>query len=212
MCSATCVHTVAPSRGQALDLLVAVEAALALLRPGHDTLRVHDPGRWFRRVAPCLAHPPRQQSRHIRPDALGPEPVMPGANRLPGTEILRKRSPLAAGMFQVKAGIHHLPDVSGKGEAAGEQRGYGRPLPIRQVTRIPPSVIFVLLAIFGCPHADLPSRDINSRQESSVKQALSAISDDGPAGRAVASLAMTAAPPCRYSRQVRCGIVRYAAP
>src|SRR5690242_16246739 len=66
---------------------------------------VHDPGRRFRRVAPCLAHPPRQQSRHIRPDAIGPEAVMPGADRLPGTEILRKRSPLAAGMFQVKAGI-----------------------------------------------------------------------------------------------------------
>jgi ABC-type transport system involved in cytochrome bd biosynthesis fused ATPase/permease subunit len=91
-------------------------------------------------------------------------------------------------MLQVKAGIPHLPDVSGKGEVAGEHRGYGRPLRIRQVTRIPPSVIFVLLAIFGCPHADLPSREINSRQENSVKQALrGSIRDNIAASRPGAS-------------------------
>src|SRR5689334_15499197 len=155
-----------------LDLLVAVETALAFLRPGHDALRVHDDGRRFRRVTPRLADPPRQQSGRIRPDAIGPEAVMPSANRLPGAEILRKRPPLATGVFQVKTGIHHLPDVRGVGQGVREQRLYGRPLHIRQVARIPPPVILVLLAIFGRPHADLPSRITNSRRRVSVKQAL----------------------------------------
>src|SRR4051794_29780975 len=97
---------------------------------------------------------------------------MPSAHRLPGAEILRKRPPLATGMLQVKTGVHHLPDASGKGKVACEQRFYGLPLRIRQVTRISPSIIFILLMIFGCPHADLPSADINSRQGKSVKQAL----------------------------------------
>src|SRR5690242_8977079 len=160
-----------------LDLLVAVETALAFLRPGHDALRVHDDGRRFRRVPPRLADPPRQQSGRIRPDAIGPEAVMPRANRLPGAEILRKRPPLATGVFQVKTGIHHLPDVRGVGQVVRKQRLYGRPLHIRQVARIPPPVILVLLAIFGRPHADLPSRITNSRRRVSVKQALQDIED-----------------------------------
>src|SRR3954463_15531241 len=97
---------------------------------------------------------------------------MPSANRLPGAEILRKRPPLATGVFQVKTGIHHLPDVRGVGQVVREQRLYGRPLHIRQVARIPPPVILVLLAIFGRPHADLPSRITNSQRRVSVKQAL----------------------------------------
>src|SRR5690349_23544924 len=155
----------------ALDLLVAVETALTLWRPGYDALRIQDGGSRFRRVTPRLADPPRQQSGRIGPDAIGPEAVMPSANRLPGTEILRKRPPLATGVFQVETGIHHLPDVSGVGQVAREQRLYGRPLCIRQVARIPPPVILVLLAVFGCPHADLPSGITNTQRRDSVKQA-----------------------------------------
>src|SRR3954469_4688140 len=86
----------------ALDFLVAVEATLTLLGAGDNALRIHDPGRRLRLMAMGFAYPPRQLSGGIRPDALGPEPVIPGAHRLVRAEVGRQRPPWAARMLQVE--------------------------------------------------------------------------------------------------------------
>src|SRR3954467_11363286 len=94
-----------------LDLLVAVEAAGSLLRSGDDALRVQEPGRGFRRPTVLVSNRLCQQRCGIRPEAIVPEPVMPGAYRLPRAEILRDRPPLAAALLQIKAGVDHLPQI-----------------------------------------------------------------------------------------------------
>src|SRR3954471_11992110 len=121
-----------------------------------------------------LTHPPRQLGGGIRPHAIGPEPVIPGANRLVRTEVGRERSPGAARMLQVETAVHHLAHIGGENKVAGEQGFDNIPFRVRQVARIASPISLVFLTVFVCPHLDLLSTAFNSRQGKSVKQALRA--------------------------------------
>src|ERR671910_419853 len=118
----------------ALDFLVAVEPPLTLLRAGDDALRIQDPGRRLRRAAVGSSHPSRQLGGGIRPHAVGPEPIVPRAYRLPRPEVDRQRPPWAARMLQVETGVHHLAHIGSEGKVAPEQRFDDIPFHVRQVT------------------------------------------------------------------------------
>src|SRR4051794_34665906 len=105
----------------ALDFFVAVKPSLTLLRPLNHALRVQDPGCRPRPMPVAFAPPPRQLGAGLSPDALGPEPIIPGAHRLVRTEVARQRSPLAARMLQVKTGVHHLTHIGSEGKVTPEQ-------------------------------------------------------------------------------------------
>src|SRR5215213_1638577 len=154
------------------DFLVAVEAALPLLRAGNNALRVQEPGRWLRAVAVGLADPARQIGAGLSPDTVCPKPVIPGAHRLVRTEVARQRSPLAARMLQVKTGIHHLAHIGSEGKVAPEQRFNDIPFRVRQIARIASPIILVFLTIFVCPHFNFLLTELNSSPGESVKQAL----------------------------------------
>src|SRR4051812_35038142 len=157
----------------ALDLLVAVEPPLTLLRTRDDALRIHDPGRRLRGMAVSFAHPPRQLGSRVGPHAVGPEPVMPRAHRRPRAEVGRQRPPRAARMLQVETTVDHFPQYCGVSKIVSKQRFDDIPLGICQVAWIAPPISLVLFPVLVCPHSDLLSPDLNRRQEESVKQALS---------------------------------------
>src|SRR3954451_14369901 len=92
----------------ALDFLVAVEPPLTVLWAGDDALRIQDRGRRLRLMAMGVAPPPRQLGGGIRPHAVGPEPVIPGAHRLPRSEVRRQRAPGATRMLEVETGVDHV--------------------------------------------------------------------------------------------------------
>src|SRR3954464_9084390 len=119
-----------------------------------------------------LTHPPRQLCSGIRPHAVGPEPVIPGAYRLMRTEVGRERSPGAACMLQVETAVHHLAHIGGESKVAGEQRVDDIPFRVRQVARIASPISLVFLTVLVCPHPNLLLAAFNSRQGELVKQAL----------------------------------------
>src|SRR3954466_8453011 len=119
-----------------------------------------------------LTHPPRQLGGSIRPHAVGPEPVIPGADRLVRTEVGRERSPGATRMLQVETAVHHLAHIGGESKVAGEQGFDNIPFHVRQVARIASPISLVFLTVFVCPHPNLLLKAFNSRQGKSVKQAL----------------------------------------
>src|SRR3954466_14218437 len=119
-----------------------------------------------------LTHPPRQLGGGIRPHAVGPEPVIPGADRLVRTEVGRERSPGAARMLQVETAVHNLAHIGGESKVAGEQRFDDIPFRVRQVARIALPISLVFLTVLVCPHPNLLLAAFNSRQGESVKQAL----------------------------------------
>src|SRR3954453_9610206 len=120
-----------------------------------------------------LTHPPRQLGGGIRPHAVGPEPVIPGADLLVRTEVGRERSPGATRMLQVETAVHHLAHIGGESKVAGEQGFDNIPFHVRQVARIASPISLVFLTVFVCPHPNLLLKAFNSRQGKSVKQALS---------------------------------------
>src|SRR5919199_1780995 len=78
------------------DLLVAVDPALALLRPGSDALGVDDRRGRFSLLAETLPGLQGQSRRRFGPDASALEAVPIAAHRLPGAKVLRHRPPPAA--------------------------------------------------------------------------------------------------------------------
>src|SRR6187455_600029 len=156
----------------ALDFLVAVEPTLTLLRAGDDALRIHDPGRRLRRAAVGSSYPSRQLGGGIRPHAVGPEPVVPRAHRLPCPEVDRQRPPRAARMLQVETGVDHLAQIGGEGEVVLEQGLDDIPFRVRQVARIASPISLVFFSVLVCPHPNLLLAAFNSQQGKSVKQAL----------------------------------------
>ncbi len=81
-----------------LDLLVAINAALAFLRSRHNALRIHDGGGRLGGMALFLAHRPGEHAANLRPDPVVAKPVMPGPDGLPGTKLLGQVAPSAAGL------------------------------------------------------------------------------------------------------------------
>src|SRR5919107_2177228 len=125
-------------------------------------------------MAVSFAHPPRQIGAGLSPDTVCPEPVIPRAHRLVRTEVTRQRSPLAARIFQVKTGVHHLAHIGSEGKVTSEQRFDDTPFRVRQVARIASPITLVFLAIFVCPHFGFLLTDLNNPSGESVKQALKA--------------------------------------
>lgn len=71
-----------------LDLLVAINAALALLRPRHKALRIKDGGGRLGGMAVLLAHRTREHTADLGPDPVVAKPVMPGSDRFPWAKVL----------------------------------------------------------------------------------------------------------------------------
>src|SRR5689334_4297316 len=138
-----------------LDLLVAINAALALLRPRHNALRIKDRGGRLGGMAVLLAHRTRQHTAHLGPDPVVVKPVMPGSDRFPGAKVLGQIAPPATSLVQIQAGVDHLAHHRRQGLVNRKIRRNGLPLRIRQVAWVAPTVVLVAFTMFRRPHGML---------------------------------------------------------
>src|SRR3954468_12274495 len=138
-----------------LDLLVAINTALALLRSRHNALRIKDGGGRLGGMAVLLAHRTREHTANVGPDPVVAKPVMPGSNRLPGAKIFGQVAPPAAGLVQIQAGVDHLAQIRRQRWVNRKIRRDGLPLRIRQVAQIAPAVVLVAFTMFRRPHGML---------------------------------------------------------
>src|SRR3954447_14758307 len=138
-----------------LDLLVAINTALALLRSRHNALRIKDGGGRLGGMAVLLAHRTREHTANVGPDPVVAKPVMPGSNRLPGAKIFGQVAPSAAGLVQIQAGVDHLAQIRRQRLVNRKIRRDCLPLRVRQVAGIAPTVVLVAFAMFRRPHGIL---------------------------------------------------------
>src|SRR4051812_7342450 len=94
-----------------LDLLVAINTALALLRSRHNALRIKDGGGRLGCMAVLFARRTRAQAANGGPDPVVAKPVMPGSDSLPQAKTHGQVTPSATGLVQIQTGVDHLAQI-----------------------------------------------------------------------------------------------------